>query len=748
VVEHLRKRNLMRSSPITAVSNRLASARSTRQWRDIPQGILWRRTYLFRSLMLITMAAAAATSGDYVVSAAVLAIALPFNVMVGRQHVRQGVPSRYLFLDQILAGACVLLSARVALGAAVAIMGGAVTGSLAGNKVRHERATAFGVFLVMVGGVIHREFEMSMLAVALLATALAISHLVTQIVERQLNTVGRFEDILDTLNALVIETDALTGQITYANHRANEIVGSSQTRNFLTHVVHPDDQERARSMMEQAFLTRTPVTLEVRLVDADADGNCNVVHMEQRTTFAEVKGKTRIRSVLVDVAERKQMQAEITHRALHDPLTDLPNLDLLRDRNMHAIARAHRKPTEHTLILIDVVSIAEINHSLGHRAAEELLLVVAQRLTTVSRTSDTLARTGSQQFALLLEDTPVTRVPEVCERIRRTIELEVWCLGRSMVPTVRMGVSSYPGHARTEEDLYRRADMALQTSKAEQVPIVVFDPSMQRNSDLRLSIARDFRSALEANQLKAFLHPVVDVLAKQIHSFEALIRWDHPALGLLEPRDFLTTVIDAGLSSELARWMLTTTFDQIESWRDTGVEVPVSVNLCALDLTDSDLVTWIVGEVAARNIPKHLINLETTEAELASRPGQAFAGMLRLRDAGLGIIIDDFGIGVGSLALLRDLCVDAVKIDVSFVDAICHDPRSATIVKSTVDMARSLGIDVIAEGVENDEVAAALADIGCRLMQGYLFTRPGPREEALDVKIEYPALRGLQVVSA
>jgi diguanylate cyclase (GGDEF)-like protein/PAS domain S-box-containing protein len=733
----------MRTSTLTSSIARAVTNRSSRTWDGVANAVLWKRTYVFRTAMLVLMAGAAALADDWYVAAAVIAVAVPFNLFVRHQHATTGYPSPILSVDQILAGSCVLISSRVAVGAVVAIMGGAVTGALAGNRVRHERATALGSLLVMVGGAVHGDMHTSMLAVALLATAVAISHLVSRVIDRQRSATDRFEDILDTLNALVIETDAITGQITYANKHAEDIVGASTTRNFLSHVVHPDDQERTRSMMEQAFLTRTPVSLEVRILHGD-----QVVHMEQRTTFAQVKGKTRIRSVLVDVAERKQMQAELTHRSFHDYLTDLPNRELLRDRSIHAIARAHRKPTEHSLVLIEIACLVDVTNSLGHRAADDMLLTIAERLRTVSRTSDTLAKTGSNQFALLLEDTPVTRVPEVCERIRRTIEAEVRLGLNSVLPALRMGVASYPGHARTQEDLHRRADLALQTAKHEQISIAVFDPGMQRNSDLRASIIRDFRSGLESDQLKAFLHPVVDVVSKQVHSFEALVRWNHPTLGLLEPRDFLATVIEAGLSSELAKWMLTTTFDQLETWRDTGVEVPVSVNLCALDLTDTELVAWLVQEVNSRRIPKHLINLETTEAEIASRPGQAFAGMLKLRDAGLGIIIDDFGIGTGSLALLRDLCVDAVKIDVSFVDAMTYDPRSATIVKSTVEMARSLGIDVVAEGVESDDVANALAEMGCRLMQGYLFSRPEPREVALDLRIEYPALRGLRVVSA
>jgi diguanylate cyclase len=427
---------------------------------------------------------------------------------------------------------------------------------------------------------------------------------------------------------------------------------------------------------------------------------------------------------MFDVSARKRIELEMAHRAFHDSLTELPNRALFLDRLDHAIHRAETKSTQHSVLLLDLDNFKDVNDGMGHHVGDALLIEVAARLNRRTSRTDTLARLGGDEFAILLEDTNDANALTISRELIHLVG-EAYLNGEmKLFPRISIGVATYPVDGTTSSELLRHADVAMYCAKRARLGAVSFKEDMDPESAHKLSVLADFRSALTNNELEAFFQPVVDSSSGKVASCEALVRWNHPKHGLLSPASFVPIVCSGGLSSDLAKWMLTEVVEQIDQWNRAGVAVPISVNMSAVDIADTELVGWLLAELKQRNIPRSLLTIELTEAELLDQSERTITTLKHLRDAGVTTAVDDFGTGYSSLVWLRDLPIGTLKIDRSFIDSMFSDERSETIVRSTIEMAKALHLNIVGEGVENEATATALRELGCHSLQGYLFSRP------------------------
>jgi diguanylate cyclase (GGDEF)-like protein len=688
-------------------------------WKRFDDGRLWLGIYLVQAAVLIALAIGSTLLGAPQVSGAIVVVILPYIAVAMRFHRRNGRPHKWLPLDQVLAALCLVISPTSALGTFVCILVAAVTATL-GLPVRRVQAfSALATAIVLVAAWVHHLSSVAAFALPMLASACALANLVSYLKNKRTASIARFEALLDGLHAYVYEVDLDTKKVVYTNRQTLELLGEVHVLDDLLTFVHPEDLGPINRANEKGLATMSASSFEVRIVVGD-----RTMHMEQRLTFARYRGHTRVRSVLFDISARKRAEVEMEHRAFHDSLTGLPNRLLFLDRLERAVVRGETANTKHAVLLLDLDNFKDVNDGMGHAVGDELLVEVGSRLNRCMRRTDTLARLGGDEFAVLLEDTDEETALQMGARLCKAVSVSYLHSEMTLFPRVSVGIASFPSNGSTSSELLRQADMAMYHAKRLRLGVIGFNEEMNSESAQKLAVLADFRSALSNNELEAFFQPVVNSESGKVTSCEALVRWNHPTQGLLSPAAFVPVVCAGGLSSELAQWMLREVIEQIDVWNKAGVAVPISVNMSAVDIADTALVDWLLGEIADRQIPARLLSIELTEAELLDQSLRTIETLKRLREAGIATAVDDFGTGYSSLIWLRDLPIGSLKIDRSFIDSMFTDERSETIVRSTIEMAKALHLKIIGEGVENIATASALRELGCDSLQGYLFSKP------------------------
>jgi diguanylate cyclase (GGDEF)-like protein len=421
----------------------------------------------------------------------------------------------------------------------------------------------------------------------------------------------------------------------------------------------------------------------------------------------------------------------MAHRVLHDPLTDLPNRTLLLDRLVLALARLRRHQTSIAVLFIDLDNFKVVNDSLGHGAGDKLLCELAARLRDAMRPSDTIARFGGDEFVVLCEDIAEARDAvivgqRIVEATAEPFELE----GREMYVTVSVGVALAIHSEATPETLLRDADAAMYRAK-ERGPgrVEVFDEAMRARIMERLDLEHGLRRALHNDELRVYYQPEMSLSDSRMVAVEALVRWEHPERGLLEPADFVPMAEQTGLIIEIGAWVLNEACRQVAVWRAAGSDLGVAVNVSARQLAQPDIVETVRAALAASGLPAEALCLEITESSVMRDPEAALATLSLVKDLGVKIAIDDFGVGFSSLAQLKDMLpLHALKVDRSFITGIADDDRSSAIVAAVVMLASTLGVTAIAEGVETAAQAAQARALGCDLSQGFFYTEPEPAE--------------------
>ncbi len=451
--------------------------------------------------------------------------------------------------------------------------------------------------------------------------------------------------------------------------------------------------------------------------------------------------------------ERERLAQDREHRALHDQLTGLPNRTLLSDRIEAGLTRTPPRGERLVVLFLDLDSFKTVNDGLGHGIGDALLVDVAERLRQVTRPGDTLSRFSGDEFAIVCESIRDQEVELLVEEIRRTIAAPFTIATHEVTLTASIGVApATPGSSA--QSLLREADSAMFRAKsAGRDQSAHFHQAMHEQATARLDDQLGLRRALERHELRAHFQPVIDLTTGEAVGMEALIRWQHPERGLLGPDEFIPLAEETGLILPLGSWMLETALGQLQRWRR---EIPeahdlwMAVNLSPRQLTDPDLIHKVTRALAETGVPAGNLHLEITETAVMRSLDASTSALDALRQLGVHLIIDDFGTGYSSLARLKRLPVTALKIDRSFVDGLGGmDPSDLSIVDAIINMADSLALGVIAEGVETREQLEILQSLGARMGQGYLWSRALPAHDlaswlrAVPLHEELAEVRGL-----
>ncbi|HVV74669.1 MAG TPA: EAL domain-containing protein [Mycobacteriales bacterium] len=432
-----------------------------------------------------------------------------------------------------------------------------------------------------------------------------------------------------------------------------------------------------------------------------------------------------------DDTERLDFEAQLSHHAFHDQLTGLANRRLFIDRLDQALRRAERHDGMTAVCFVDIDRFKLINDSLGHQAGDRLLTEIANRLTTVVREGDTVARFGGDEFTLLLEDVnDPSEVHDIADRVVRAMEAPIEVLpSRTIVATLSIGVAVSRPDA-TGDDLLHDADLAMYEAKAEGLGRWKQYAGGQGRSITQLELEEDLRAAIVGGQIDVFFQPMVDAAGGIAADAEALVRWRHPRRGMIPPSEFIPLAEETGLVLPLGRLVLREACRQCKRWEDElGVEIGVSVNLSARQFQDGDLVAEVRSALENAGLAPDRLCLEITETLAMRETEWTIQTLQRLKDVGVRVAIDDFGTGHSSLNYLKRFPIDVVKIDGSFVSDITTSVVDTAIITAVVTLAETLGIATIAECVEDEAQLEKLRELGCTLIQGYLFAKPMPSAE-------------------
>jgi diguanylate cyclase (GGDEF)-like protein/PAS domain S-box-containing protein len=425
-----------------------------------------------------------------------------------------------------------------------------------------------------------------------------------------------------------------------------------------------------------------------------------------------------------DITERRQAESLLQHQAWHDVLTGLPNRTRLRVELDQCMAT--QSTDTFALLLIDLDRFKEVNDTIGHPCGDLLLQQVGPRLRAELRERDSIARLGGDEFVVLLRGADSERASAVAARLLIALERPFELDGFGVAIGGSIGIALYPEHGVDADTLLREADIAMYAAKDARSGYTIYAPDTDRHSRERLGLLADLRQAIDRGELLVHYQPQVDVRSGSLTAVEALVRWPHPTRGLLPPDEFIPLAERTRLIQPLSRWILASALQQCATWRAAGLDVPVSVNLSAYDLRDHDLPDLIDAALAKYGVPPERLRIEITESSLMANPSRAREILARLRAQGVQVSIDDFGIGYSSLAYLKNLPVDELKIDRSFVGEMAVDAGSRAIVRAIIDLADVLGLRVVAEGVEDEATLMALAALGCDVAQGFYFARALP----------------------
>ncbi|MEO8407349.1 MAG: EAL domain-containing protein, partial [Oxalobacteraceae bacterium] len=435
--------------------------------------------------------------------------------------------------------------------------------------------------------------------------------------------------------------------------------------------------------------------------------------------------------IFSDISQYKAAQDHIQRLAQFDVLTGLPNRLLLNDRTSHALSAAHRNHAPLALMFIDLDRFKNVNDTLGHRIGDALLVALGQRLCAAVREQDTVSRLGGDEFVLVLPDTDADGAAHIATKLLETVVQPYQIEQHELTITSSIGVAMYPGDGVDFESLSKCADIAMYRAKQEgRNGFCFFTAEMQARSMRTLQLENALRRALERNQLSLHYQPQVALHNDKIIGVEALLRWQHPELGMISPAEFIPIAEDSGQILQLGEWVLRTAARQCRAWMASmPVPLTMAVNLSAVQFRHPHLPELVIQILEQEGLPPSCLELELTESAAMDNPQAAIVIMDRLHAGGIRMSIDDFGTGYSSLSYLKRFQVYKLKIDQSFVRDIGADPENETIVGAIISMAHSLGLQTIAEGVETAEQLAFLRQQGCDEVQGYYFSKPLPAEQ-------------------
>ena len=559
-------------------------------------------------------------------------------------------------------------------------------------------------------------------------------HIVASKEEEQLRFKAK---LLDAVGQSVIATN-LAGKVLYWNRAAEELYGWSSEealgRRLRDLTLSEELLEKAEEVVSELRAGRTwsGETLLRR-----KDGSYVPV-LGTATPLFDARGDLAgMIGVSTDISERKALEAELERRASHDLLTGLHNRHVFFDLLALALQRTRRTKNSPKVgvLFMDLDSFKTINDSLGHEAGDRLLVAVAERLRNRLRTEDVLARFGGDEFAVLLQDTAGTsEAIRVAQRIAEDLREPFTVDDFQVSVSTSIGITLGTAQANDDpEGMLREADAAMFRAK-EQGPgrYAVFDPAMQARAQERLELEAELRRGLEQEEFVLYYQPEVSLHDGKMVGFEALLRWQHPERGLLKPAAFVPLAEETDLIAPIGRWVLEEACQQAKRWKEErplASPMTMEINLSSKQLRRQGLVRTVEEALARADLEAHTLALDMTETALIRTSEDNTQALDALKEMGVRLGLDDFGTGYSSLSYLKRLPVDRVKVDKSFVKGLGENATDTALVRMIIDLCHTLGVEVLAEGIENSEQAALLRDMGCDLGQGYYFAQPILGEE-------------------
>jgi diguanylate cyclase (GGDEF)-like protein/PAS domain S-box-containing protein len=544
----------------------------------------------------------------------------------------------------------------------------------------------------------------------------------------------RFRDFADAAGEYVWESD-LDGHFTYVSSRVQSVWGYSDQEligrkpaDFMPR----GERERVREWMGANLQADGSFRdLEHRILTKQGETRWLLVNAVGM--LDEYGHRIGQRGTGRDVTDRKTAEARISYLATRDPLTELPNRVLFNDRLEQSIVAARRSGQSLALMFIDLDRFKNINDSLGHQVGDLLLKEVAGRMQGCVRKGDTLSRLGGDEFVVTLDGLQHAEdAAQVAAKIIKSLSRPFEVAGNTLNTSCSIGISIYPDDAEDERALMKNADTAMYHAKEKgRNNYQFFSPEMNVRAVERHSLETDLRQGLERDEFILHYQPQVDIASGRVVGVEALLRWQHPTRGLLSPATFMDVAEESGLIEPIGQWVLRNACQRAKVWQDTGYpSIKIAVNLSARQLIKPREFSRRLSRIlSSTGLDPRYLELEMTESLLLHNAEENIAVLRKLGQDGVRIAVDDFGTGYSSLSYLRQLPIDTLKIDRSFVRDLETDPEDAAIIQAVVAMAHSLGLQVTAEGVETHGQLEALAGIGCDEYQGYLFSKPLPAME-------------------
>ena len=541
-----------------------------------------------------------------------------------------------------------------------------------------------------------------------------------------LRTVVRMlEKAVDNMQLGVTITDP-AGRIVYTNPAEARMHGYD-VADLLgrdARILGPPESGRRRAEFDQAGTASwTRETVNVR-----KDGSRFDVLLWSDVVLDERGEPIGMVTCCEDITERKDAEAALRDVAMRDPLTGLPNRTQFHERLAGALERQRSEGRHFAVLFLDLDRFKIVNDSLGHHVGDELLRVVASRLLSCVRPGDTVARFGGDEFAVLLEDTgPSETALSIAQRILRRTSNPMQLRGHELVTSASIGVVQSADYLTDPEHVWQAADMAMYRAKGSGPgQFEVFDRSMHRAAVSRLRMETGLRRALDRGEFRLEYQPVLDLATETVVGFEALVRWDHPEQGPLQPADFIDVAEETGLILRLGEWVLRRACRDAARWpnlRD-GTAPWLAVNVARKQLGQPDLLELVRGSLASAKLPASRLRLEITECAIMKSADSAAAALHQLKSLGVRLVLDDFGSGFSSISYLHRLPLDGIKIDRSFVEGLRTGDRQSRLLEGVVLLAQDAGLSVVAEGIVEREQLGVLEALGCDLGQGYLFAPP------------------------
>ena len=535
---------------------------------------------------------------------------------------------------------------------------------------------------------------------------------------------GRYRSLFENAHDSIFIIDAETRAIIDANSVASRRLGYSHEELLNLSIDDLNTKEEALANPKLIEQIQQLGTLTFERTHVRKDGS--QMPVEVSTAYLEVEGRALLQSLVRDITERKMAEAKLKDLASHDSLTHLKNRAVFEDRLLHAIQIAKRKDETLAVLFIDLDNFKEINDAFGHKAGDQLLVKISERLKGSVRESDTVGRFGGDEFVIVLEgivseDDVLLDTKKISENVAKSYKLE----GAEVFVTASIGISLFPRDGQTPDQLIQNADRAMYLGKRTgKNSFEFFNTKMKTRALEKLEMSNRIRAAMQDGEFALHYQPQVDSKTGRVYSVEALIRWRQPNGSLEGPKHFLPIAEETGLILELGEWVLESACEQMVTWLNHGIAPDwVSVNVSDREMNRPDFVEMLEGVMHRTKIPPERLELELTENIIFSDMEKSQVTLGKVKDLGVRLAIDDFGTGYSTLQHLAHFPFDTLKIDRHYADHLMHSSKDAAIVSGIVMIAKNLGLNVVGEGIEQDKQLDFYESVDCHNIQGWLFSK-------------------------